>query len=120
MRYRRLENSAATTQYSPAKFCLFRDRALPFHNNPPVTLQYSAATPILNENPLGVYVLQGPQLYLLKVKDISECFANFGNFTGFCGLKTLCELRRSAVQVSHRHPLILRSLKRSSSGLAGP
>lgn len=60
MRHRRLENSAATTQYSPAKFCLFWDRALPFHNNPPVTLQYSAATPILNENPLGVYVLQGP------------------------------------------------------------
>ena len=87
MRHRRFENSAATTQYSPAKFCLFRDRALPFHNNPPVTLQYSAATPILNENPLGVYVLQGPQLYLLKVKDISECFANFSNFTGFCGLK---------------------------------
>ena len=87
MRHRRFENSAATTQYSPAKFCLFRDRALPFHNNPPVTLQYSAATPIPNENPLGVYVLQGPQLYLLKVKDISECFANFSNFTGFCGLK---------------------------------
>ena len=82
-----MENSAAATQYSPAKFCLFRDRASPFHNNPPVTLQYSAATPIPNENPVGVYVLQGPQLYLLKVKDISECFANFGNFTGFCGHK---------------------------------
>ena len=44
VRYRRSENS-------PAKFCLFPERALPFHNNPPVTLQYSPATPILNEHP---------------------------------------------------------------------
>ena len=50
MRHRRLENSPATTQNSPAKFCLFPERALPFHNNPPVTLPYSPATPILNEN----------------------------------------------------------------------
>ena len=39
------------TQNSPAKLCLFPERALPFHNNPPVSLQYSPATPILNENP---------------------------------------------------------------------
>ena len=51
IRYRRSENSLATTQNSPAKFYLFPERALPFHNNPPVTLQYSPATPILNENP---------------------------------------------------------------------
>ena len=42
----------ATTQNSPTKFCLFPERDLPFHNNPPVTLQYSPATPILNENPV--------------------------------------------------------------------
>ena len=27
------------------------EKVLPFHNNPPVTLQYSPATPNLNENP---------------------------------------------------------------------
>ena len=42
----------APTQNSPTKFCLFPERDLPFHNNPPVTLQYSPATPILNENPV--------------------------------------------------------------------
>ena len=47
---RRSENSPATTQISPAKFCLFPERALPFHNNPPLTLQYSPVIPILNEN----------------------------------------------------------------------
>ena len=31
------------------KFCLFPDRALPFHNNPPVTFQYSPVFPIVNE-----------------------------------------------------------------------
>ena len=44
-----IRNSSATTQNSPAKFCLFPDRALPFHNNPPVTFQYSPVSPILNE-----------------------------------------------------------------------
>ena len=39
------------SENSPAKFCLFPERAWPFHNNPPVTLQYSPATLILNENP---------------------------------------------------------------------
>ena len=51
IRRQRLENSVATTQNSPSKFCLFPERALPFSNNPPITLQYSLATPILNENP---------------------------------------------------------------------
>ena len=51
IRHRILESSLATKQNSLAKFCLFLERALPFHNNPPVTLQYSPATPILNENP---------------------------------------------------------------------
>ena len=51
IRHRRSENSLATTQNSLAKSCLFPERALLFHNNPPVTLQYSPATPIiLNEN----------------------------------------------------------------------
>ena len=31
--------------------CLFHERGLPFHNNPPVTLQSSPATPVFNENP---------------------------------------------------------------------
>ena len=35
-----------------AKFCLFPQRDLPFHNNPSVTIQYSPATPIVNENPV--------------------------------------------------------------------
>ena len=52
IRHLRLENSQATTQNSQVKFCLFPVRALPFHNNPPVTLQYSPDTPILNENPV--------------------------------------------------------------------
>ena len=39
------------SENSPAKFCSFPERALPFHDNPPVTSQYSLATPILNENP---------------------------------------------------------------------
>ena len=34
----RSENSPATTQNSLAKICLFAERALPFHNNPSVTL----------------------------------------------------------------------------------
>lgn len=40
LRHRRLENSLATTQNSPTKFCMFAERALPFHNNnnPPVPL----------------------------------------------------------------------------------
>ena len=48
-RHQRLENSLATTQNdSPTKFHMFPEGALPFHNNPPVPLQYSpAATPIL-------------------------------------------------------------------------
>ena len=50
IRHRRLEKSLATTQNSLAKFWLFPERALPFHNNPP--LQYSPATPVLNENPV--------------------------------------------------------------------
>ena len=47
----RSENSSATTQNSLAKFCLFPDRALSFHDNRPVTLQYSPVSPILNETP---------------------------------------------------------------------
>ena len=50
IRHWRLENSLATTQNSPAKFCLFPERAMPFHYKTPVTLQYSHATLILNEN----------------------------------------------------------------------
>ena len=52
IRHQRSENSPATTQNLLAKFCLFLERGLSFHNNPPVTLQYSPATPILNENPV--------------------------------------------------------------------
>lgn len=37
---------------SRAKFCLFPNRALPFHINPPFILQYSPTTPILNEKPV--------------------------------------------------------------------
>ena len=55
--HRRSENSSATTQNSPAKFCLFPDRALPFHDNPPFTLQYSPVSPILNETPVLLYYL---------------------------------------------------------------
>ena len=54
IRHRRSENSSATTQNSPAKFCLFPDGALPFLNNPPVTFQYSPVSPILNETPAKV------------------------------------------------------------------
>ena len=54
IRHWRSKNSLATTQNSPDKFCLFPVRALPFHNNSPVTLQYSPATPILNENPENI------------------------------------------------------------------
>ena len=50
IRHRRLENSPPTTQNLPAKFCLCPERALPFHDNPPFTLQYSPATRILNRN----------------------------------------------------------------------
>ena len=48
----RWKNSPATTQNSMAKFCLFAERALPFHNtgNPSVTLQYSLVTPILGDS----------------------------------------------------------------------
>lgn len=31
-------------------FCLFPEKALSFHDNSPVILQHSPATPILNEN----------------------------------------------------------------------
>ena len=55
IRHRRSENSPATTQNLPAKFCLCPERALPFHDDPPVTSQYSPATRILNGN-LGGYV----------------------------------------------------------------
>ena len=51
IRHWRSENSLATTQNSLAKVCLFPDRALPFHNSPPVTFQYSPVSPILNETP---------------------------------------------------------------------
>ena len=51
IRHRRLENSPATAHNSPAKFCSFPERVLLFHNNSPVTLHYSPATTILNENP---------------------------------------------------------------------
>ena len=44
IRRRRSENSPATMQNSPAKFRLFSERALLFHNNSP-------AITILNENP---------------------------------------------------------------------
>ena len=47
----RLDNSLATTQNSTATVCLFLERGLPFHNNPPVTLQSSHAVPVLQENP---------------------------------------------------------------------
>ena len=50
IRHLRLQNSSATTQNSRAKFCLCPERALPFHDNPPVTLQYSPATQIRNGN----------------------------------------------------------------------
>lgn len=33
--------------------CLFPERALSFHDNTPVILQYFPATPILNENHLS-------------------------------------------------------------------
>ena len=49
IKHRRSENS-------PAKFCLFPDRALPFHNNSSVTFQYSPVSPILNETPDNVFV----------------------------------------------------------------
>ena len=51
MGHQRSENSLATTQNSAAKFGLFPERALNFHNNTSVTLQYSPATLIFNENP---------------------------------------------------------------------
>ena len=47
------KNSSATTQNSPPKFCLFPDRAFPFHNSTPVTFQYSPVSPILNETPVS-------------------------------------------------------------------
>lgn len=41
------QRSETTTQNSPVKFCLFPERGLPFHHNPPVTLQsISPANPI--------------------------------------------------------------------------
>ena len=49
IRHRRSENSLSTLQNSPAKFCLFPERALLFHNNSPATLHCSPATTILNE-----------------------------------------------------------------------
>ena len=51
IRHQRSENSPATVHDSPAKFRLFPERALVFHNNSPVTLHYSPATTILNEIP---------------------------------------------------------------------
>ena len=51
IRHQRSQNSPLTTQNSLAKFCLFPDRALPVHINPPVTFQYSPISPILNETP---------------------------------------------------------------------
>ena len=51
-RHQRSENSPVTTQNSPAmKFRLFLERALLFHNNSRVTLQYTPATTVCNENP---------------------------------------------------------------------
>ena len=58
IRRRRSKNSSATTQNSVAKFCLFPDRTLPFHDDPPVTLQYSPVSPILNETPVSFASLQ--------------------------------------------------------------
>ena len=51
IRHQRSENSLATTQNWPAKFCLFPERALLFHNNSPLALHYSPAARILKENP---------------------------------------------------------------------
>ena len=63
IRHRRSENSPSTTQNSPAKFHLFPEKALLFHNNYPVTLHCSPATTIiiLNENP--DYLNQGIQKF---------------------------------------------------------
>ena len=57
IRHRGLENSLPTTKNSPAKFSLFPERALLFHNNSPATLHCtcSPATTILNENPDDVW-----------------------------------------------------------------
>ena len=66
IRHPRSENFPATTQNSQAKFCLFPERALPFHYNPPVTLQYSPATPIHIENPA-----QGTAYSCLTLKHIT-------------------------------------------------
>ena len=51
IRHRRSEISPATSLNSPANFGMFPARALPFHNNPPVSLLYSPAPQILNEKP---------------------------------------------------------------------
>ena len=51
-----MENSPSTTQNSLAKFCLFPERALLFHNNSPATLHCSPATTIFNENPACIKV----------------------------------------------------------------
>ena len=51
IRHWRSENYPAAAQNSLAKFCLFPEKGLAFHNNPPVTLLCSPVPPFLNENP---------------------------------------------------------------------
>ena len=51
IRLQKSENYLATTLNSQAKFHLFFERALFFHNDSLVTLYYSSSTTILNESP---------------------------------------------------------------------
>jgi len=50
-------------------------RALPFHDNPPVTSQYSTATPILHENPAAEKEMEAAGLENGRVKSsfITAC-----------------------------------------------
>ena len=52
-----IENSPSTTQNSLAKFHLFHERALLFHNNYPATLHCSPATTIFLMKTLHNYII---------------------------------------------------------------
>ena len=83
IRHQRSENSPATTQHSLAKFCLFPERPLLFNNNSPVTLHYSPATTILNENPAkGSYLGNLGWPAFIRMKLYSSSGTDPGFFLG--------------------------------------
>lgn len=75
IRHQGSENSPATTQNSLAKICLFPERALAFHNHPPVICCILTLIKLLiNENPAKYFKIDQLQLlnYCIKNKGTGQ------------------------------------------------